>query len=86
MTKLSALRSGWIIQSSQQEKQVQTSVGWLLSFDLVIKPVIDFLDNCLVLNFQILTTYLDDLNIIQVSYQSLNTTKKKLKRKKINYF
>jgi len=56
----------------------------LLSFDLVIKPVIDFVDNCLVLNFQILTTYLDDLNIIQVSYQSLNSTKKKFKGKKIN--
>jgi hypothetical protein len=44
--------------------------GWLLSFDLVIKPVIDFLDNCLVLNFQILTTYLDDLNIIQWCHSS----------------
>jgi hypothetical protein len=81
---MSALRSEGIIQSFQQEKQVEKSVGQLLSFDLFIKPVIDFLDNCLVLNFQILTTYLDDLNIIQVSYQSLNTTKKKLKRKKMN--
>jgi len=52
-----------------------------LSFDLVIKPVIDFLDNCMVLNFQILTTYVDDLNIIQVSSQSLNTTQKKIKKK-----
>jgi hypothetical protein len=62
-------------------KQVPTRVGRLLSFDLFIKPVIDFLDNCMVLNFQILTTYVDDLNIIQVSYQSLNTTQKKIKKK-----
>jgi len=54
----------------------------LLSFDPLINPVINkipinsrFFDNCLVFNFQKkLITYLDDPIIIQVGYQSFNTS------------
>jgi len=73
---------------SQTWKRVDSTVGWLLSFDPDINKVINLIINTLpvsswfsynhlitylILKYQNAITYLDDLVIIQVGYQSLNT-------------
>jgi hypothetical protein len=58
-----------------------TSVGWLSSFWHGYQACCQLLTS-LVLNFQNLITYLDDLTIIYVGYQSLNTITNKNRNKK----
>jgi hypothetical protein len=70
------------------------SVGQLLSSNPVIElvinnllasywflSIIDYIDNHLVMTFQNLITYLDDLSIIIIGYQSFNTNTKPLKNR-----